>query len=310
MKEEELYNERIKLLSQGKENVDLLLKLQEAQEKFNTAIEKGLSHKEKEKALDAVLSIRNEIQAREDEARAYEKALDAVDRMQRERYEAGEKLRQKEAEEEKKRLEDQAAFSAKLQMEINKAAAELGKIKPRDPLKDLLPSDKDLREAEKRSAEFNRIAGNWGKETISIGEEMRKQISTVVNDFGQKVADSIVHWKGLGNAVKEFFSSLAESTLRIVVERLFDPLQKLLGKVIDSVTENLLGGGRKSTNSSASPAETDCPTGSKPPRPPRKRDRASRGFSPPETRCCKPIHPSTTPQRRLLLVLSAPHSTW
>jgi hypothetical protein len=254
MKEEELYNERIKLLSQGKENVDLLLKLQEAQEKFNTAIEKGLSHKEKEKALDAVLSIRNEIQAREDEARAYEKALDAVDRMQRERYEAGEKLRQKEAEEEKKRLEDQAAFSAKLQMEINKAAAELGKIKPRDPWKDLLPTDKDLRDAEKRSAEFNRIAGNWGKETISIGEEMRKQISTVVNDFGQKVADSIVHWKGLGNAVKEFFSSLAESTLRIVVERLFDPLQKLLGKVIDSVTENLLGGGRKSTNSSASPA--------------------------------------------------------
>ena len=44
MKEEELYNERLKLLSQGKENVDLLLKLQEAQEKFNAAIEKGLSH--------------------------------------------------------------------------------------------------------------------------------------------------------------------------------------------------------------------------------------------------------------------------
>ena len=72
MKEEELYNERIKLLSQGKENVDLLLKLQEAQEKLNAAIEKGLSHKEKEKALDAVLSIRDQIKAREDEARAYE----------------------------------------------------------------------------------------------------------------------------------------------------------------------------------------------------------------------------------------------
>jgi len=63
MKEEELYNERLKLLSQGKENVDLLLKLQEAQEKFNTAIEKGLSHKEKEKALNAVLSIREQIKA-------------------------------------------------------------------------------------------------------------------------------------------------------------------------------------------------------------------------------------------------------
>ena len=228
MKEEDLYNERIKLLSQGRENVDLLLKLQEAQEKLNAAIEKGLTHKEKEKALDAVISIRDQIKAREDEARAYEKALDAVDRMQRERYEAAQKLKEKEAEEEKKRLEDQVEFSAKLQREINKAAESIDKVKPVSPLKELIPTDKDMRDAEKRSAEFTRIATDWGQKGISIGEEMRKQISTVVNDFGQKVADSIVHWKGLGNAVKEFFSSLAESTLRIIVERLFDPLQKLL----------------------------------------------------------------------------------
>jgi hypothetical protein len=251
MKEEELYNERLKLLSQGKENVDLLLKLQEAQEKLNTAVEKGLSHKEKEKALSAVLSIRDQIKAREDEARAYEKALDAVERMQRERYEAAEKLRQKETEEEKKRLEDQHAFSAKLQMEINKAAAGLEKIKPENPLKDLLPTEKDIRDMERRSAEFNRIAGGWGKEAVSIGEEMRKQISTVVNDFGRQVAGAIVHWKGLGNAVKEFFSSLAESTLRIVIERLFNPLQKLLGDAMDSLSERFFGGGKKTT---ASPA--------------------------------------------------------
>ena len=132
MKEEELYNERLKLLSQGKENVDLLLKLQEAQEKFNTAIEKGLSHKEKEKALDAVLSIRDQIKAREDEARAYEKALDAVDRLQRDRLRAAEKLRQKEAEEEKKRLEDQRGFPApSSRPEINKAAADSTRSSPR-----------------------------------------------------------------------------------------------------------------------------------------------------------------------------------
>ena len=65
-----------------KENVDLLLKLQEAQEKFNAAIEKGLSHKEKERALNAVLSIRDQIKAREDEARAAEKAVaDARERL-------------------------------------------------------------------------------------------------------------------------------------------------------------------------------------------------------------------------------------
>ena len=139
MKEEELYNERLKLLSQGKENVDLLLKLQEAQEKFNAAIEKGLSHREKEKALNAVLGIREEIKAREDAARAYEKAFDAVQKLERERYEEAEKLRRKEAEEERKRFEDQAAFHAKLQAEISKASAEIAKIKPKDPLRDLIP---------------------------------------------------------------------------------------------------------------------------------------------------------------------------
>jgi ABC-type transporter Mla subunit MlaD len=254
MKEEDLYNERLKLLSQGRENVDLLLKLQEAQEKLNTAIEKGLSHKEKEAALNAVLSIRDQIKAREDEARAYEKALDAVQRMQRERYEEAEKLKQKEAEEEKKRLEDQQAFSAKLQAEINKAAAGLEKIKPESPLKDLIPTEKDIHEMESRSAEFSRIAAGWGKEAISIGKEMREQISTVVNDFGKKVAESIVHWKGLGNAVKEFFTSLAESTLRVVVERLFQPLQSSVEKVVDSIFEKLFNpGSDKASTSNLTP---------------------------------------------------------
>jgi hypothetical protein len=235
MKEEELYNERLKLLSEGKENVDLLVKLQEAQNAFNAAIEKGLSHREKEKALNSVLAIREEIKAREDQARALEKALDAATRLEHEHYEAGERLRQKEFEEEQKRLRQAAAESAKLQAEIEKGMAALDKLKPRDSLEELIPSDRDVREAERRYAQIARVTTDWGRQTVSIGEEMRRQISTAVDDFGRKVADSVVHWKGPGSAVKEFFSGLAESTLRIFVERLFNPLQKLLGSIVDSV---------------------------------------------------------------------------
>jgi hypothetical protein len=235
MKEEELYNERLKLLSQGRENVDLLVKLQEAQNAFNAAIEKGLGHREKEKALNSVLAIRDEIRAREDQARAYEKALDAVRSLQQEHYEAAKRLRQAEYEEEQKRIQDAAAARDRLQDEIDKEMAALDRVQPRDPLKDLIPSDKDVREAERRYSEIARVTTDWGRQTVSIGEEMRRQISTAVDDFGRKVADSIVHWKGLGSAVKEFFSGLAESTLRIFVERLFSPLQKLLGGIVDSI---------------------------------------------------------------------------
>ena len=235
MKEEELYNERLKLLSQGKENVDLLVKLQEAQVAFNAAIEKGLSHREKEKALNSVLAIRDEIKASEDGARAYEKALDAATRLEHEHYEAGERLRQKEFEEEQKRLRQAAAESAKLQAEIEKGMAALDRLKPRDPLEELIPSDRDIREASAGTPRSRASRRTGAGRPSRSGEEMRRQISTAVDDFGRKVADSVVHWKGLGSAVKEFFSGLAESTLRIFVERLFNPLQKLLGGIVDSI---------------------------------------------------------------------------
>ena len=443
MKEEELYNERLKLLSQGKENVDLLLKLQDAQDKFNTAIEKGLSHKEKEKALNAVLAIREEIKAREEATKGLSqwiekirelKPLDAsslapsdalkkqieaakaqIDSLKAALAAPGEQSRgelewlqaQVTANEEKlgqlteqkqllehiagqlaaitladdkelaalgntvaarekilhqitesekalksinhdmaetakiqadidgighaaivpskkdidaglkkadedilKRLReyaavedaiDKAATTSKLeqlrlqeqivgtvipmnknqreQIEIEKIhlqfaikaeetrvrftqiRAELmdkiNKLDPSDPLRSQALADMSkLAAAENeqlailQKLEGAEVLKEHKKDIIEAAQEIRNQISTVVNDFGKKVADSIVHWKSLGSAVKDFFTSLAESTLRIVMERLFKPLQSSIEKVIDSLFEKLFNPGSKKASGS------------------------------------------------------------
>jgi len=443
MKEEELYNERLKLLSQGKENVDLLLKLQDAQEKFNTAIEKGLSHKEREKALNAVLTIREEIKAREEATKGLSewiekirglKPLDAsslapsdmlkkqieqaktqIDSLReafaapggksREELEwlqaqvtaneekvsqlteqkallehiagqvtaitladdkdlaalgntvaAREKILHQVTEAEKalksinqdmeqtakiqanidrighaalvpnqkdieaglkkadadilKRLReyaavedaiDKAATTSKLeqlrlqeqivgtvipmnkdqreQIEIEKIhlqfaikaeetrvrftqiRAELmdkiNKLDPSDPLRSKALDDMSkLAAAENeqlailQKLEGAEVLKEHKKDIIEAAQEIRNQVSTVVNDFGKKVADSIVHWKSLGSAVKDFFTSLAESTLRIVMERLFKPLQSSIEKVIDSLFEKLFNPGAKKASGS------------------------------------------------------------
>jgi hypothetical protein len=450
MKEEELYNERLKLLSQGRENVDLLIKLQEAQEAFNTAIEKGLSHKEKEKALNSVLAIREEIKAREEATKGLSewiekirelKPLDAsslvpselltkqieqakaqIDSLKEALAAPGEKSREElgwlqaqvTANEEKvarlteqklllehmagqvaaitladdkelaalgntvaarekilrqvtetektlhavnKDMEEAAKIQAKIDRiaydalvpskkdveaglkkinedvlkrlreyaavedAINKAATtskleqlrlqeqivgtvvpmnkdqreqieiekihlqfairaeetrvrftqvraelmeKINKLDPSDPLRSKALEDMSkLADAENEQlAILEKLEGaevlkEHKKDIIAAAEEIRNQVSTVVNDFGKKVADSIVHWKSLGNAVKEFFTSLAESTLRIVMESLFKPLQSSIEKVVDSLFEKLFNPGSKKTTGSNLAPEAD-----------------------------------------------------
>ena len=161
------------------------------------------------------------------------------------------------------------------------------------------------------------------KDIIAAAQEIRNQISTVVNDFGKKVADSIVHWKSLGSAVKDFFTNLAESTLRIVMERLFKPLQASIEKVIDSLFETCstrrakkhpgrirspkpVPGGTSSERPGA-----DCRTGSRLLRPPVKQGRASRESSRREIRSFRPIrlleYPGAAGFARFCRSL---HSTW
>jgi ribosomal protein S27AE len=115
---------------------------------------------------------------------------------------------------------------------------------------------------------------------------------------GKKVADSIVHWKSLGSAVKDFFTSLAESTLRIVMERLFKPLQSSIEKVIDSLFEKLFNpGSKKSSASNLAPesvwgllgtAGSGLPDWLKARRPRLKRGRAFRASSRRETHISAP----------------------
>lgn len=447
MKEEELYNERLKLLSQGKENVDLLLKLQEAQGAFNTAIERGLSHKEKEKALNAVLAIREEIKAREEATRGLAewvekirelKALDAPglapsdalkerikaakaqidslkaaladpggrsrenlewlqaqvaaneekvaqltrqkqlleritgqvaaialaedrelatlgntvaarERMLRQVTEAGKALKsishdmeetakiqaaierighaalvpgkreveaglKKAGEDALRRLRDyaavadaidKAATTSKLEqlrlqerivgtvipmsrdqrerIEVEKIHLQfairaeetrvrftqvraglmekINRLDPSDPLRGKALDDLSrLAAAENEQLavlaklEAAEVLKERKKDIIAAAQEIRNQVSTVVNDFGKKVADSVVHWKSLGNAVKDFFTGLAESTLRIVMERLFRPLQASIEKAVDSLFEKLFSpAGKKASGPNLAP---------------------------------------------------------
>jgi len=175
---------------------------------------------------------------------------------------------------------------------------------------------------ERRSADLTRMTTDWGKKTISIGEEMREQISTAVTDFGRKVADSIVHWKGLGNAVKEFFSSLAESTLRIVWNGSSARCRSSWARssTLSPRTWSGAGASRQAPPRQAhrpAPGETsweqpapDCPTGLRRQRLRLKQGRASRTSLRREIRSFRSIRRSSTHRHRPLQDLSARRSTW
>ena len=87
--------------------------------------------------------------------------------------------------------------------------------------------------------EFGSQAGNAKTAASSFGEVMKNQVSTILTDLSKALANNLIEWKGWADSLK----SLAEAVVRMLIETLLNPIQKMLGNLFSGVMQFVTGGG-------------------------------------------------------------------
>lgn len=128
-----------------------------------------------------------------------------------------------------------AASLAKLNAEYDSFKTELGDL-PTEPLNRTLEQFKDVGLT---TEELPESVGKVQEAVSQFGTE----VSTIFTDFSRNISDAILEWKGFGEALKDLARSFGELVLRTLIEKLFDPVKKLLNKMIDSIFGLFTGGG-------------------------------------------------------------------
>ncbi len=105
-----------------------------------------------------------------------------------------------------------------------------------------------------------------GISTTSRQEQKKvlQEVSTIINDMARNIAQSIIHWKGFGEAARKTLEAIGEAILRNIITKLLDAsgaidiLMKGLGKVLSSI--GLEGAGAAIGKTAASQAAGSVPT--------------------------------------------------
>jgi tape measure domain-containing protein len=71
--------------------------------------------------------------------------------------------------------------------------------------------------------------------------EYRREVQRTFQSLERGIASSIIHWKGLGSAVKSVFQGLGENILQIFLHGLLKPVENLFGKLVENLAAKLIG---------------------------------------------------------------------
>ena len=90
------------------------------------------------------------------------------------------------------------------------------------------------------------IKGKYGElsgESKKTFEQISRQVSTIFTDMSKGIVDSLMKWKGFGASMLNVAKEMGTGMLRLLLETLFQPLEKLMVKVAQGLVGLFSGKG-------------------------------------------------------------------